>query len=92
MDQAIGISVDSFWDYSPSPSSLQNIIVLIEGINVEYSITHKYRLQAIELYKDLLGKINKLDLNKLLEDYEFEVFKESIELLNNELINFDFER
>ncbi len=83
--QSIGISLDSFWDYSTQPSDLQNIIILIESINVEFSLTKNYRNQPIKMYKELLGKISTMEISKFMNENEIEVFQESIEVLNNEI-------
>jgi len=76
---------DDFWDHSNQPSDLQNIIVLIESMNVEYALTKTYRSQPIKMYKELLEKIRSVELSKFMNEYEIEVFQESIEELNNQI-------
>ncbi len=85
IDQSIGISLDSFWDYTNQPSDLQNIIVLIESMNVEFNLTKNYRSQTIKMYKELLERISSVEFSKFMNENEIEVFQESIEVLNNEI-------
>lgn len=83
--QAEAISFESFWLYPENENQINNLILLVESINVEFSLTKKFRKQAVDLYKKLNGQIAEMDLTKYLTDNELEVFNESIEVLNADL-------
>lgn len=84
-DTANARSFDDFWDHSPLPSTIQNIIVLIESMNVEYALTNAFRSQPIKMYRELIEKTERIQLTDYLNNNELKVFLESIEVLNAEL-------
>lgn len=81
-------TLDDFWDHSNHPSNLQNLIVLIESMNVEFTLNKNYRNQTIKMYEELLGKLSSVETNKFMNENEVEVFQESIEILNNQIEEF----
>lgn len=85
IEQAKGRSFDDFWSHSSDPDILNNIIVLIESINIEFCLTGKFRKQPVEMYRELEIQVADRDLSEHLTAYEIEVFKESIEVLNGYL-------
>ncbi len=85
MNQAIGFSFDDSWRYPEEENKLSNFVTLIEYINTELCLYKRIDKKSVELFKNLLEEVLKIDLKSYMSEYEIEMFKEYIMVLNADL-------